>query len=57
MLLGDAVGAGPVGDVRVATIVTWAGPWGPGVRPGQAMRVRARPGDAQPRATTERTIR
>lgn len=57
MLLGDAVGGWPVGAVRAAKILRWAGPWGPGVRPGRTMQVRARPGDMQPPATTERTIR
>ena len=57
MLLGDPAGAWPVGDVRARQIMTWAGPWGPGVRPGQAMGVRARPGDMRPLAIKRETIR
>ncbi|WHO40499.1 hypothetical protein PMI04_007850 [Sphingobium sp. AP49] len=39
MLAGEALGAGVIGDVRSGP-VRWAGPWGAGVRPEQAARVR-----------------
>ncbi len=48
MLQGDAIAARPVGDVRPGAAWRWAGPWGPGVRPGQGARVRD--GGAETRA-------
>ncbi|MFB0872557.1 MULTISPECIES: hypothetical protein [unclassified Sphingobium] len=37
---GDPVGAAALGEQRVG-MTGWEGPWGPGVRPGAAMRPRA----------------
>lgn len=37
---GDPIGAAALGELRVGT-TGWEGPWGPGVRPGAAMRPRA----------------
>jgi hypothetical protein len=44
MLAGEAIGAGALGAVRVAT----PGPWDWGVRPGQGARVAVREGAMRP---------
>lgn len=44
---GDSIGAAALGEVR-AGMTGWEGPWGPGVRPGEAMRPRGEARTARP---------
>ena len=54
MLAGEAIGARPLGEVRVQT---WRGPWGWGVRPGLEARVGMRDGAMRPEANKGSTVR
>lgn len=53
MLAGEAIGAGALGAVRVAT----PGPWSWGIRPGQGARVAAREGAMQPEGNRGSKVR
>ena len=56
MMQGEPLGAGAIGDLR-GDDAPWGGAWRGGVRPGQDMRVAARPAPDRPEALRGRMIR